>query len=216
MYKIYINENELILQETESIKDKKSTKGILIAPYNGKTKLLLSYVDMLEKTNRFEKIIIHFKDLKQLKNDFESLFKVIRASGGLVKNELGETLFIFRRGFWDLPKGKIDMGEKKKAAAIREVEEETGIKSIELGKKFYTTRHVYKLSNGRRALKKSFWYAMKAPNQKLIPQTAEDITEAKWLKFNQIYNSKRPIYKNIEDVMEAFKSQKAKKNILFS
>lgn len=210
MYKIYINENELILQDTDSVKDKKSTKGNLIAPYNGKTKLLLSYIDMLEKTDRFDQIIIHYHDLKHLKKDFESLFKVIKASGGLVRNELGESLFIFRRGFWDLPKGKIDLGEKKKAAALREVEEETGVKSLELGKKFCTTRHVYKLSNGRRALKKAFWYAMKAPNQKLVPQKEEDITEAKWLKFNQIYTSKRPIFKNIEDVMKAYKAQNIK------
>jgi DNA topoisomerase-2 len=34
--------------------------------------------------------------------------KQILAAGGLVTNAQGEILWIFRRGFWDLPKGKLD------------------------------------------------------------------------------------------------------------
>jgi len=209
MYKIYINENELILTETSSVSGK-SGKNKLIAPYSGKSKMLLSYIDMLEKTNRFESITIHYADLKKLKSDFESLFKIIKAAGGLVMNEKKEILFIFRRGFWDLPKGKMDPGEKKKQTAVREVIEETGVNNLEIGKKLITTRHVYRLSSGKRVLKKSFWYKMYAPDQDLIPQTEEDISKAKWLVLDKVMESKKPIFKNILDVVNAKKASVTK------
>ncbi len=41
---------------------------------------------------------------------------------------MDEILMIFRRGKWDLPKGKLDKGESLEACALREVEEETGLK----------------------------------------------------------------------------------------
>ena len=66
-----------------------------------------------------------------LEETLESIFdysKGIVAAGGIVKNEEGKTLIIFRRGFWDLPKGKVEKGEKIINAAQREVEEETGVK----------------------------------------------------------------------------------------
>jgi len=202
MYKIYVNENELVLAESSTIKKTKKKEGPLIAPYSGKTKMLLSYIDMLEKTDRFDSIVIHAPDVKKLKKDFESLFKVVKAAGGLVRNENGDILFIFRRGFWDLPKGKMDPGEKKKQTAVREVEEETGVTNLKIEKKLITTRHTYRLSNGTRAIKKSFWYEMIAPHQKLKPQTEEDITKAKWLPMEKVLKSEKPIFKNIRDVLD--------------
>ena len=50
----------------------------------------------------------------------------IQAGGGLVENEKGEILFMFRKGKWDLPKGKLDPGESYESCALREVQEETG------------------------------------------------------------------------------------------
>ena len=156
MYKLYINENIIKLADSKKIKERKSNKKSLIAPYTGKTKMLLSYIDMLEKTNRFDQIIIHHHDLPKLKTDMNSLFKVIKAAGGGVTDEDDNLLFIFRRWHWDLPKGKIDPGEKKKEAAVREVMEETGVKDITLHNKIVTTRHSYKLKSGKRALKKTY------------------------------------------------------------
>ena len=56
----------------------------------------------------------------------------IEAAGGIIISEKGELLMIFRRGKWDLPKGKIDQGETPPQAAIREVKEETGLSMVEL------------------------------------------------------------------------------------
>ena len=56
----------------------------------------------------------------------------IIADGGLVFNEKKQLLMIFRREKWDLPKGKLDKGEKIEDCALREVEEETGLKELKL------------------------------------------------------------------------------------
>ena len=51
-------------------------------------------------------------DLEKLKKTFFKKFTLILAAGGLVTNENNEILLIFRRGKWDLPKGKLEKGEK--------------------------------------------------------------------------------------------------------
>src|SRR5690606_38216232 len=106
---------------------------------------------------------------------------LIKAAGGLVENPEGKYLFIFRRGKWDLPKGKVDEGEKVRTAAVREVEEECGIRVDTVSGKICDTWHIYK-QDGRLILKKTYWYKMElSSNQELIPQLEEDITEARWL-----------------------------------
>jgi len=124
--------------------------------------------------------LIIAREPKKAFKKIRSSFKVIHAAGGLVKNEENQYLFIFRKGKWDLPKGKLDEGEKFKAAAVREVEEECGIAVSELGEKLCKTWHVYE-EKGQVVFKKTVWYNMFAKNQELVPQLEEDITEARWL-----------------------------------
>lgn len=201
MYKININDNTIYLMDGKEFKEVDSSQFDMHVKYTGKTKFLLSYIDMLEKTRRISKLLIYNEQLKPLKKDFESLFREIRASGGVVEDESGKVLMIYRRGHWDLPKGKIDAGEGKKEAAIREVMEETGISQPVLTHKICTTRHCYRLKSGERVLKKTFWYAMKAKNQKLIPQKSEDIEKAKWVNPAKFIKEDLPIYSNILDVL---------------
>jgi len=202
MYKININNNTLFLSSTEALAKEDASNYDMVAAYTGKTKMLLTYIDLLEKTNRIKKLLIHFADVKKLKRDFESLFLIIKASGGIVEEVTGDILMIFRRGHWDLPKGKIDPGEKKKAAAIREVMEETGVKDLEILNRIMTTRHSYKLRSRRRVLKKTFWYAMRTHRQKLVPETSEDIEKAKWVNPAKFVTKDLPIYSNIIDVLQ--------------
>ncbi len=54
----------------------------------------------------------------------------VRAAGGIVSAPDGSMLLILRNGRWDLPKGKVEPGETLLLAALREVEEETGIKCV--------------------------------------------------------------------------------------
>jgi 8-oxo-dGTP pyrophosphatase MutT (NUDIX family) len=117
--------------------------------------------------------------------------QIIKAGGGLVFNEKDELLMIFRRGFWDLPKGKLDEGETIEACAVREIQEETGLQQVTLGKFIGITQHQYfdKYIN-KNAIKESHWYAMSTNSSEvLIPQTEEDITEIRWVSKSEL-----PIY----------------------
>ena len=138
---------------------------------------------------------------KKLFNAIKNSLKVIEAAGGLVINEENKYLFIKRNGKWDLPKGKLELNEKKKDAAVREVEEECGITVKKLDKKLLKTYHVYELK-GKIVLKISHWYAMLAKsNQKLVPQLEEGITEVKWFAKKDWKIIRANTYPNIIDVI---------------
>jgi 8-oxo-dGTP pyrophosphatase MutT (NUDIX family) len=121
-------------------------------------------------------------DLGELKKAFIKKFSLVQAAGGAVVNHDDEILLIFRRGKWDLPKGKLDKGEKLEDCAVREVKEETGLTEVELLSPLLVTYHTYH-EGSKFVLKESHWYNMKANGQqKLVPQTEEDIHEIKWVK----------------------------------
>lgn len=139
---------------------------------------------LLHEINKkqFHAGIILSDNLEKLKKDFFKHFKLIQAAGGLIKNKEGEILLIFRRGKWDLPKGKLDDNESLIECAVREVQEETGLITVEAGKEISTTYHTY-VQFGKHILKESHWFTMIAKNaEPLTPQTEEDITEIKWVK----------------------------------
>jgi 8-oxo-dGTP pyrophosphatase MutT (NUDIX family) len=127
--------------------------------------------------------------------------EVQRAGGGLVKNEFGEYLVIFRRGRWDLPKGKLDLGETIEACALREVEEETGVTALTLGAYITETYHAYKHRN-QWIIKHTSWYHMTAKKIALIPQVEEDITLAEWRDPILLKDCLSNTYANIEIVLQ--------------
>ena len=202
MYKIYINKTLITLKDTLPQRPPKT--GELIARYAGKVKHLHNFVDLAEKGGKYTRITLYHEDYEKLRKDFKGLFTIIEAGGGLVTNEFNEILFIFRRGHWDLPKGKLEKYETKKDAALREVEEETGIRNLVLGKKICITNHVYKNKSGKRHIKKSYWYHMTAPKMGLIPQIEEDITEAKWMTMESFNSRERIVYSSIIKVLDKY------------
>lgn len=126
---------------------------------------------------------------------------LVEAAGGLVQNQKGEYLFIYRNGKWDLPKGKIEKKEKTKVAAVREIEEECGIK-VKLGQKICKTYHTY-IWKGKFTLKKTHWFAMDYKgNQKLVPQLEEGITDVRWFKTKYINDILGNTFPSIIDVLE--------------
>jgi 8-oxo-dGTP pyrophosphatase MutT (NUDIX family) len=142
-------------------------------------------------------------DLEKLKKELFKKFIIIQAAGGLVSNEKEEVLMIFRRGKWDLPKGKLDQGETLEDCAVREVEEETGLKNIELLSPVTITYHTYH-EGSKFILKESHWYSMKVSGeQKLIPQTEEDIHEIKWVKNTELEPYIKNSYPSVVDVLKA-------------
>src|SRR5258705_1224764 len=130
--------------------------------------------------------VFYHPSLEELKKAFIKKFSFIQAAGGLVINEKKEILLIFRRGKWDLPKGKLDKDENLEECAVREVKEETGLTKLKLISPLTITYHTYH-EGARFVLKGSHWYNMKASGeQKLIPQTTEDILEIKWVKADEL------------------------------
>lgn len=143
----------------------------------------------------------HLDELKKL---FWKQFTVIKAAGGLVRNDQGELLMIFRRGKWDLPKGKLDDGETLESCAVREVEEETGIRNTTLDQPFTTTFHVYD-EYGKHILKESYWYTMTSPgNQVPIAQAEEQITAIEWATQGRVSELLNNTYPMVRDLVHLF------------
>jgi 8-oxo-dGTP pyrophosphatase MutT (NUDIX family) len=140
-------------------------------------------------------------DLEALKKAFWKHFTIVQAAGGLVENEAREVLLIFRRGKWDLPKGKLDEGETLPACAVREVQEETGIQAIQLKEFLLVTYHTYH-DYGHSVLKESYWYRMSSSvTEVLIPQTTEDIHEIKWASKKSLEPYLENTFPSIKDVL---------------
>jgi 8-oxo-dGTP pyrophosphatase MutT (NUDIX family) len=128
---------------------------------------------------------------------------LIKAGGGLVINEKCEVLFIFRRGKWDLPKGKLDPGESLESCALREVIEETGVGQLEIIRFLLVTEHEF-VESGQVILKETHWWLMKTNgSQPLIPQTEEDITELKWIGPSDFKIVQQNTYTGILEVLRA-------------
>ncbi len=148
--------------------------------------------------------IIWNKDFEKLRKAFFKHFTIIEAAGGIVQNPDKDLLFIFRRGKWDLPKGKIEKKEHPEECAEREIEEETGVKKLKLKKKIGETYHTYD-EFGKHLLKISHWYYFTCNGkQELVPQTEEDITELAWISTKDIRKPVANTYETIKDVLRTF------------
>jgi len=204
MKNIYINNTPLILcSDFNDIPQKyKKNENVLRSRYTGKTKSLLNFIDNLEKEHNYDAIVLISTDLKRLWSDFKSLYKIIKAAGGLVHDENGRILMIYRRKSMDLPKGKLEKGEKKREGAIREVEEETGVRNLKITKKLLNTYHTYRDKNERRILKKTYWFDMSTHHQATKPEIEEEIEEVLWVDVMKFNFEERHIFKNILEVIK--------------
>ncbi|MFS8082508.1 MAG: NUDIX hydrolase [Ginsengibacter sp.] len=147
-----------------------------------------------QEWKNYSKVIVLGENISNLKKKFFENFKIIKAGGGLVLNEMGELLLIFRRGKWDLPKGKLEKGEAIDECALREVQEETGLKKVTLSKPLGSTFHTY-YEQTKWILKESIWFQMATNSEEqLIPQLDEDIIEIKWVTLDQIKNYEQNMY----------------------
>ncbi|WP_245586396.1 NUDIX hydrolase [Olivibacter sitiensis] len=148
--------------------------------------------------------LIRVDDPKSYFKELLSKQPLIKAAGGLVRNGRGDFLFIYRLGKWDLPKGKLEEGEKMRETAVREVEEECGIAVDYLGPKIISGYHVYEIK-GKMVVKKTNWYEMavnKVP--KLKPQLSEDITKARWIPAEGIGSVMTDTYPLIKDIVNVY------------
>lgn len=146
--------------------------------------------------------IIEDFSAKSLQEELYDLYTPVDAGGGVVTNENDDVLMIYRRGKWDLPKGKRDEGEEIDECAIREVSEETGLHKLKLGDKICDTYHVYS-QNNQNLLKCTAWYKMKGTiKEEPIPQAEENIMEACWVSKEELPTTVFKSYEAIREVMQ--------------
>lgn len=145
--------------------------------------------------------LIWHASLDALKKAFWKHFTIVKAGGGLVGNEAAEVLMIFRKGKWDLPKGKLDPGETLEHCALREVREETGLQAVK-GKEFLTTTfHTYN-DYGHSVLKETSWYRMQgSSSETLVPQAIEDIHEIRWVPKEALGIYLKETFPSVRDVL---------------
>ncbi|KQS89787.1 NUDIX domain-containing protein [Chryseobacterium sp. Leaf394] len=203
MYKVFVNEKKLLLSKNPENLEK--TVG-----YENSTTLEIA-LDLLQNTSTSE-MNVYGENLDNIWNEFNLLFRKIEAAGGIVNNPSGEILFIKRLGKWDLPKGKMEKGESREESAIREIEEETGLRNVVLKDFINTTYHIYVERNGDKVLKYTHWFEMFFDGEDTSkPQIEEGITEVAWKNDLMITEEVFPnTFKNIKLILSDFKESKIK------
>ncbi len=196
MYKVFVNDKPIIF--TTSIKNE---YDFLV--YRYKNTMIEALIYKL-KAGKAAGFYLFSNNLSNDWLDFRKEFKVVLAGGGLVFNNDKETLFIKRNGRWDLPKGKVEKGEKIEAAALREVEEECGIKNLTIQKKLINTCHLFIDKNNYR-LKETHWYLMYSNYKgELTPQLEEGITEVAFKNKNETKKAFLKSYPNLQLVYNSY------------
>jgi len=145
---------------------------------------LPSLIKRMQDNDTTAGIILH--EVSSALEIIKKEFTVIEASGGLVYSKDNKVLLIFRRGKWDLPKGKLDEGEDLVTCALREVEEETGLSNLKYEQNLCITYHTY-YEKQQHILKESHWHLMKGNDEeRLVPQTDEDIEKCVWVTIQDL------------------------------
>ena len=146
-------------------------------------------------------VIIEDISVSALIKELNDTYEPIEAAGGVVSNPDGGVLMIYRRGKWDLPKGKKDDGENLEECAVREVIEETGLPKLKIGDKICETYHVYS-QGGTELLKTTHWYNMKTEKAfELFPQKEENILEARWVAEKKLGLYVHQSYEAIKEIL---------------
>jgi len=196
MYKVFVNDHLLIIGN-EPLMDSSDVEVLRFS----KTNLLELVNQLLKASDPPRCILLKTKKVKTSWAKFKQNFKKIDAAGGKVVNKKNEVLFIYRHQKWDLPKGKLEKDEKIEACALREVEEECGIKGLTIKDKLAKTFHIYP-GKKKLVLKTTHWFRMQTSDDSALkPQKEEGIEIA--------------VFKNPVEVDEALKNTFGNIKLLF-
>ena len=199
MYKVFFNDRTVYFSDDFSRTVEKG-KGLFYKFNNGRE--LHDVIDLFSSLKHIRSLHLFHKDLTSLMEEFKSYFTLIEAGGGLVFNRKGEFLAIKRNGVWDLPKGKLEKGEDFETAALREVEEETGLKKLVAVQLIISTYHTYRIS-GQKVLKRTQWFEMHYPGKKEpLLEEKEGITKFRWVKPGEADFLRKNTYGSILDVLK--------------
>ena len=198
MYKVFIENRAIIFTD---IKPKR--KNIFLLKSNDLQSIVEDLIPKIENTTSDLDIYVYSEEIEK---EFERLFfdfDKIEAAGGIVKRK-NRFLFIKRNGFWDIPKGKLELNESIETCAIREIEEECGLINPEIIESICTTYHTYEYK-GKPTIKKTYWFSLiYEGDKKLNPQEEEGITHVKWMKKHKIEKIRENTFASIIDVLDIY------------
>ena len=198
-----------IILDGDDIPSLKNLSGAVVITNVSTEKSMAFLRELMD--NHYEDV--SFRILPDYYNQTKSLvkreFKIIDAAGGVVVNEKNKKLLIYRLKKWDLPKGKVDKGENFKMTAVREVEEETGVK-VRVRKNITTTWHTYTIKD-RPILKRNKWYAMDCLDDSgMKPQKGENIEKVVWMNDEEVSTLMKKTYRSLRYVLKVFRKQQKK------
>ena len=198
MYKIFHENKALIFPKIEGNALKFDATPIESDRYNAELlcNFLPEWLDDHDPGDTF----IHEVGENAVALALKETFKMAPAAGGIVVTN-GKFVSIVRHGIPDLPKGHIEQGETPEVAAIREVEEETGIANLKIVKALPSTWHCY-LEHGQWTLKRTYWYLMNtAETIQATPQTEEGITEIKLIGNEEVEAFSKSTFRSISEIL---------------
>ena len=193
MQKIFVGNKPIIL--TTQVEKETDFKNLFIDSVS--IEKILSVL----KKDKYNAVHLVGRDLDSMLKTFLKFLPNVIAGGGKVLNASQRILFIFRNGKWDLPKGKSESNETIDKTALREVEEETGVKGLSITKPLEITYHIFRRNN-QHQIKKTYWFEMFSDyDGDLKPQLNEGITKVKWIGPKKLKKVKKNIYANIESLI---------------
>ena len=193
MQKIFVGNKPIVL--TTKVEKETNFKNLMIDSVD-----IIRVLQLLKK-NKYKSVRLVGSNEDELLESFLKLLPNVIAGGGKVFNSKGHILFIFRNGKWDLPKGKAEANETIDQTALREVEEETGIRDLSINKPLEITYHIFKRNN-MILLKKTYWFEMFSSYEgDFKPQFKEGITKVKWIDPKKLKKIKKNIYANIDQLL---------------
>lgn len=200
--KVYKHHYDLVLDADEYFSSKTLVGDVLIRDVT--EQLIDRIIRLMEvkKLKKLETLTLITEKKRRIVQHLKDQFKIIKAAGGLVIKD-GKILMIYRLGKWDLPKGKLNKTEDVREGAIREVEEECGIK-VQVIDELPNTWHSYAYK-GNKILKKTSWYVMACLDDTLMkPQAEEFIEEVRWMTPEEVKEILKDAYGSINFVMNYY------------
>lgn len=158
---------------------------------------------LLVKRTKFCHVVCVAQNRASFYQQMVDELRVVEAAGGLVRKK-NAYLFIGRKGYWDLPKGKVARKESIQHAAVREVKEECNI-SVDLREKICHTLHLTTPKGGPVFLKRVHWYVMDCVDDNYMsPCLQEGIERLLWVEDGHLKKIFKKAHPSIVHVIRSY------------
>lgn len=201
MYKVFVDHKPIIFAPIPVCEGRELQVSFMNLPVNRE-----ELKRILEPASLEKPLYVSCMDTRDCFKSYFREYKKIKAAGGIVRRK-EKYLIIKRNGLWDIPKGKIEKGEDRELAAVREIEEECGIRGPVVVRYITRTYHIFKY-RGQDAIKTTYWYEMSYSGPKeTSPQRDEGISKVKWVSLQELLGIRGKTYGSINELLNVFESE---------